>query len=104
MNGYFRFKLALTEDVPLIKTYSEPGWADLPDSRSGPIEPSLRLLSALHERWVAAWKSLDESQWNRVFVHPVRGEMSLNQLCSLYAWHAHHHVAHIRNLRTRNGW
>jgi hypothetical protein len=104
MNGYFRFKLALTEDAPLIRAWSEPGWAELPDALSGPIEPSLDLLTALHKRWVGAWKSLDDSQWERVFIHPIRGEMSLNQLGSLYAWHAHHHVAHIRNLRIRRGW
>ena len=104
MNGYFRFKLALTEDTPLVKGWSEPEWAELPDGRTGPIEPSLALLSALHERWVAAWKALDDSQWNRLFVHPVRGEVSLNQLARLYDWHGKHHTAQIRNLRTRNGW
>jgi uncharacterized damage-inducible protein DinB len=104
MNSYVRFKLALTEDAPLIKGYSESSWAELPDARSGPVEPSLQLLAALHERWVMAWESLEESEWERTFVHPGRGPLSLHQLASLYAWHGQHHVAQITGLRQRNGW
>src|SRR5258708_3566493 len=50
MNSYIRFKLALTEDAPTIKGYGEALWAELPDARVGPIEPSLKLLEALHLR------------------------------------------------------
>ena len=32
MNAYIRFKLALTEDKPMIKPYEEKLWAELPDS------------------------------------------------------------------------
>ncbi len=104
MNSYIRFKLALTEDAPAIKGYSEPQWAELPDARSGPIEPSLKLLEALHQRWVSAWEALEESQWERTFIHPTRGPVSLDQLAGLYAWHGKHHVTQIERLRERNGW
>src|ERR1700719_1134062 len=40
LNAYTRFKLALTEDLPLIKPYDEAKWAELPDSRKVPIEVS----------------------------------------------------------------
>src|SRR3954462_13294646 len=53
MNAYTRFKLALTEDEPMIKTYDEGRWAELPDSRAVPIEVSLALLENLHRRWVS---------------------------------------------------
>ncbi len=104
MNSYLRFKLALTEEAPLIKGYSESAWAELPDARSGPVEPSLELLTALHERWVIAWESLGETEWERTFVHPVRGPVTLDHLASLYAWHGRHHVTQIMRLRERNGW
>jgi uncharacterized damage-inducible protein DinB len=104
MNSYIRFKLALTEEAPLIKGYSESAWAELPDARSGPVAPSLRLLTALHERWVMAWESLKEADWQHTFVHPARGPVSLDHLASLYAWHGLHHVAQITGLRERNGW
>jgi hypothetical protein len=105
MNSYVRFKLALTEDAPTIKPYSEPLWGELPDARLGPIEPSLNLLAALHLRWVAAWRALAPPDWLRTFHHPRSGsEVSLDRLAALYAWHGRHHVAQIRALRVRSGW
>ena len=104
MNSYMRFKLALAEDAPLIKGYAESVWAELPDARTAPVEPSLQLMDALHQRWVIAWESLKESDWPRTFVHPTRGTVSLDQLAGLYAWHGQHHVAQINRLRKARGW
>ncbi len=103
MNSYIRFKWALTEQSPLIKGYLEAAWAELPDARTAPVEPSLRLLESLHDRWVHAWSSLSDEDWQRTFVHPTRGAVSLEQLACLYAWHGRHHVAHIDALRARLG-
>jgi hypothetical protein len=104
LNSYVRFKLALTEDAPTIKSYEETLWAELPDARLGPVEPSLKLLEALHPRWVIAWRALEEPDWLRTFRHPKRGPVSLEELASLYAWHGRHHVAQVQALRSRSGW
>lgn len=105
MNSYVRFKLALTEDAPTIKPYSEPLWGELPDARLGAIEPSLNLLAALHQRWIAGWRALAPSDWLRTFHHPRSGSaVSLDRLAALYSWHGRHHVAQVRALRVRNGW
>lgn len=104
MNSYMRFKLALTEDVPTIKAYKEDLWAELADSRNTPIETSLTLLDALHERWVVLLKSLKDENWQRQFRHPKLGSMPLDVTLALYAWHGAHHTAHITSLRQRNGW
>ena len=40
LNSYVRFKLALTEENPTIKTYDEARWAELEDGKSTPIEVS----------------------------------------------------------------
>ncbi len=104
MNTYIRFKLALTEQEPLIKGYVEAKWAELPDARDGPIEPSLELLTALHQRWMLAWRGLGDEDWFRTFRHPARGAVSLEPLAALYAWHGRHHVAQIRALRLANSW
>ncbi len=58
MNSMMRFKLALTEDVPTIKTYFEDRWAELEDYKSTPLDVSLNLLENLHKRWVILLKSL----------------------------------------------
>lgn len=84
LSSYVRFKLALTENEPAIKAYGEDLWAELPDARLGPIEPSLSLLEALHQRWIEAWRAMAESDWLRTFYHPKRGPVSLKQLAALY--------------------
>ncbi len=104
MQAFGRVRLALTEDNPTITAYSEKAWADLHDSVAAPVEWSLELLEALHARWVMLLQSLDETQWQRAFIHPERGPQSVEVATLLYAWHARHHVAHITHLRAQKGW
>jgi len=104
MNSYMRSKLALTEQEPTIKTYEEALWAELADAKTAPVEPSLALLENLHTRWVLLLRSLTPAEVARKFRHPERGTMTIDENLALYAWHGHHHVAHITALRKRNGW
>src|SRR5215472_9686585 len=104
LNSYMRFKLALTEDEPTIKTYAEDRWAELADSKATPIEVSLALLDSLHDRWVRLLTSLTEEDWKRTFRHPDLGPMTLEKALALYAWHGKHHVAHVAELRKRMSW
>jgi len=104
LNAYVRFKLALTEDQPTIKPYAEDRWAQLADTQTTPVEVSLTMLDSLHDRWVRLLRSLRPEDWKREFRHPELGTVSLEKNLALYAWHGRHHVAHITNLRQRNGW
>ena len=104
MNAYVRLKLALTEVKPTIKPYEESAWAELADSKGAPIEASQRLLEALHERWDRVWRSLKAEDFSRPLVHPENGERSIDWLLFVYEWHGRHHVAHITELRRRQGW
>ena len=104
MNSYIRFKLALTEDDPTIRTYMEERWAELPEAKHAPIDVSLALLDSLHERWVMVLRKLTEEDWKRTFRHPVMGPMTLDKNLALYAWHGRHHVAHVTSLREKMGW
>ena len=105
LNAYTRFKLALTENEPTIKTYDEAAWAELADSRRVPVEVSLELLDALHLRWVTVLRSMDAADFQRGLGHPEKkGVVTLQQMLGLYAWHGRHHVAHITSLRKREGW
>jgi hypothetical protein len=104
MNAYIRFKLALTEDEPVVKPYDEAAWAKLPDISGTPIETSLTLLDALHDRWVRVLRLLDDTAFKRTFRHPEIGVITLEKNLALYAWHGKHHVAHITSLRDRMGW
>ena len=104
LNSYIRFKLAVTEDEPTIKPYFEDRWAKLDDANTAPVELSLNLLEALHERWVWFLRSLKDGDFQRTFRHPELGTVSLDKNIALYAWHGRHHVAHITSLRERMGW
>ena len=104
MNANIRIRLALTEDSPLIKPYFEDRWAELPDARSEDVEVSLRLLEALHRRWHRLWESLTDEQFARTYRHPEMGEMRMDQVLALYAWHSAHHLAHVTNLKSRSHW
>lgn len=103
LNSYIRFKLGLTEDQPTIRTYHEERWAELPDS-AAPVEISLSLLDALHRRWVVLLRGLEDSDWERVIIHPDLGRMRLDALLAFYDWHGTHHTEHILHLRRRSGW
>lgn len=104
LNAYCRTRLALTEEEPTIRVYDEKLWAELADARSAPVEPSLVLLAALHERWVACLRAQPAGAFARPLRHPERGPMSLDRLIALYAWHGRHHVAHVTELAGRLGW
>jgi uncharacterized damage-inducible protein DinB len=104
LNAYIRFKWALTENEPTIKTYDEGRWAELPDSRTVPVEVSLSLLENLHRRWVALLRALPAADFQKTLKHPDHGVITLDQLLGLYAWHGQHHVAHVTALRERMGW
>lgn len=104
LNAYIRFKWALTEDEPTIKTYEEARWAELPDSRSTPPEVSLALLESLHLRWVDLLRSLGPDDFARTLQHPEKGRLTLDSMLGLYSWHGRHHVAHVTRLRERMGW
>ncbi|HEX8178035.1 MAG TPA: putative metal-dependent hydrolase [Pyrinomonadaceae bacterium] len=104
MNGYVRTKLALTEAEPAIKTYDEARWAELADTQATPIETSLGLLDALHQRWAALLRALTPAERARTFLHPEWGQVSLDKQLALYAWHGRHHTAHVTALRARMGW
>src|SRR5690348_530977 len=104
LNAYIRFKLALTEDSPTIKPYDEARWAELPDTRETSLKTSLTMLDALHERWVCLLRHMKPDDFRRKLMHPENGEMTLDAVLGMYAWHGKHHVAHITSARERYGW
>lgn len=106
INAYCRFKVALTEDNPTIKTYDEKLWAELHDVQKLPINISITLLHAIHARWYEALKYVSDDEWNnRTLYHPEHKKtLRLWYMLGMYAWHGQHHVAHINSLRERMKW
>jgi uncharacterized damage-inducible protein DinB len=104
MNWYIRPKLAVTEDLPVTKTYAEQLWAELADARTAPIEPSLQIVEGITERWRRFYESLSPEQWLRKFENPEWGTLTVEDTLRANSWHARHHTAHITELRARMGW
>nr|WP_185151396.1 putative metal-dependent hydrolase [Peribacillus simplex] len=103
MNAYIRFKLALTEESPVIKPYEEAQWAELPDYDL-PIEVSLSLIESVHIRMCKLLSGLHADDMGRTFIHPDSGEVTVGENIGIYAWHGRHHLAHITSLSKCQGW
>jgi uncharacterized damage-inducible protein DinB len=103
MNAYIRCKLCVAEDHPRVTAYDQDVWARFEDVRK-PVEVSLQIVDAVHDRWVTFLQSLPESAFKRTLDHPENGTMTLAHVVFLYDWHGRHHTAHITSLRRRKGW
>lgn len=102
MNAYIRFKLALTEENPTIKTYDEKKWAELSDTANLPCNVSLTLLHALHLRWHELLKNMNTGDWDKTVFHPEhKKQLTLWFLLGMYSWHGRHHVAHVEKSKVK---
>ena len=104
LNSYIRFKWTLTENQPLIKTYNQTAWAELPEAKSGPIDMSLIMLEGLHRRWVHVLKNMSGEDFQAKLEHPEWGLIPLDTMLALYEWHCRHHLRHITALKEKMGW
>ena len=105
MNAYIRFKLALTENTPVINPYLEAVWAELSDGKNCNPAVSLKLIEALHFRWAMFLKSLRKKDFKKGYFHPELGKVvSLEEAAASYSWHGEHHFAHIYELKKRKSW
>ena len=96
-NAYIRFKLALTEDRPIIKPYKENLWSELHDAKHLEIQPSLYIIEGIHDRWVSIMENLEPDDFKREYFHPELYRLiSLSECAMLYSWHGRHHLRHIQ--------
>ena len=100
MNALIRFKLALTEEEPVIKPYFEDRVAELSDSLFSPPESSLLIIEGVHQRWGQLLGSMTTEDFRRTYFHPeYKKSFRLDVALALYAWHCQHHLAHIRQAK-----
>ncbi len=97
MNSLMRFKLALTEDYPIIKPYHEGLWANLYDYDPMLNHVAFNLLESIHSKWFSILKQMDyEDFFNHGFYHPEsKKNFNLAEALGLYDWHCRHHREHI---------
>lgn len=104
INSYTRFKLAITENQPVIKPYDQDKWVETADSLFFPVQDTLQFIALLHRRWVILLKSLSDEQLDRGYMHPESGYVPLKKNIGLYSWHGKHHLAQIQALIEREQW
>jgi len=104
MNAYVRFKMALTEDNPTVKSYEQERWAELEDSHTAPVEDTLSVFDGLYRRWIILLRSLSPEGFARTLNHPDWGTIRLDCYLSICVWHGIHHIAHIKGMRQRMNW
>ena len=105
VNAYIRFKWALTEAAPLIKSYNETKWSDLVDAKTVPTEVSISILRGLHSRWGALIRGLSADEMQKTYFHPeLMKDVSLTEALPNYVWHTQHHTAQIRWIRDQHNW
>jgi DinB superfamily len=104
MNSYIRFKLALTEENPIIRPYEEHLWAELEDGKSDTISYSIKILEGIHYRWTQVFENMKISDWDKLYFHPANQKSyTLKEALGLYAWHCEHHLAHINQALNYKG-
>lgn len=102
-NAFLRCRWVVAEDHPTIKTYDQDVWAKFSDSTL-PLEPSLKIVDGLHERWSTFLNSLPEEAWSRTANHPERGDITLDDFLDIYSEHGAKHAGQITGLRAQKGW
>jgi DinB superfamily len=101
MNAYVRFKLTLTEETPPLKPYEEQIWAELVDGKTGDPSISLGILDGVHNRLHRLLQTLGPADFARRAHHPQHGQVTLDWLLQLYAWHGKHHIGHLALAKQR---
>ncbi|WP_068783342.1 YfiT family bacillithiol transferase [Paenibacillus phocaensis] len=103
MNAYFRFKRTLTEECPVIPSYTQDKWAELEDYNL-PVEISLKLIESIYSRFLTLLRNLEPLDYKREMNSVAYGNMSLETAVQRYLWHDRHHISQIQSLISREGW
>lgn len=104
INYYTRCKFALAQDNPTITPFDQDAWITLNDA-AVPVNVSLTLLHALHNKWEKLLTGLSDEDWMRTVVYPDREKpVKLWNLVSVSVWHGKHHTQQIVAFRESKNW
>ena len=99
-NSYISFKLALTEDQPVVYAYDRNKWMDLEESKIGSAEGPLAQFEGIHKIWAQLMRTLTDEQFARTYMNPRNNQLTkLSTALGIFAWHARHHTGAILWMR-----
>lgn len=107
-----RLRRMVGEDRPVVTMWDENAFVESNIYQNGPKEYSAdpdgdhaRVMNALGgslavihtvRQWIGQWLlSLDDSAFDRVMMHPERGEVSVKRYIAMNTWHLEHHAAFL---------
>lgn len=94
---YIRFKQALTEDNPNGVVAKIDAWATMEEAKTAPIGFSLQMMEGTHARWTNLMEQMSAEDFQKGYYHPLRQiNIKLIDALDMGAWHAKHHLAHIK--------
>ena len=94
---YLRMKKAITESNYEMTLIDMNAWSATKDALEMPVNDSLNMFESIHHRYAFLAKNLSEEQLSISYFHPVRKiQLDQRQAIAMSAWHAQHHLAHIR--------
>jgi len=97
MNGFIRFKLALTESNPVVKPYDENLFAETSEVFLSGLKSSYYILKGIQKRWAVLLKNMDDNDFKLGFIHPDDNKKyTLLYVLAKYAWHGKHHIEQIK--------
>lgn len=97
--GALRFRMILAGEKPALPVYDPDTWKRRLHYLWRSPEASLSLFQQTRFASAEMLRQCSASDWERVGVHPERGEVTLGELLTQYAGHASEHVAQILVLR-----
>lgn len=90
-----RMRRAVAEERPAFTVWQEDDFIDKGLYRSASIDETMQALRSLRN-WTASWlKSLAGEEFNRVGLHPQRGEQTVHTILSYCTWHLEHHAHYL---------
>lgn len=99
----YRIHLPLFNEKPTLPEWQRDDFARLPDYQL-PLDNALTLLEPLQERLAVLFESLTPEQWARIAIHQTRGEITVEQICAIYAGHGEAHLKQIADIRAKHGF
>jgi uncharacterized damage-inducible protein DinB len=86
-----RMRRIAAEDLPLLVSYDETRFSQLPATMAGGVKLAADLF-ALNRRWTAAFlRALPAEAFARVGIHTQRGKVTIADFVPLYVGHITHH-------------
>lgn len=94
-----RLRLIIAEDRPVLSPFDQEKWAaNLGYEKTNAIA-SLAVFETLRVDMTAVLEALPAEAFDRVGVHPERGEKTLLEWVSIFGNHVYSHAEHIRRIR-----